>query len=98
MTRADRASTTSPSTSPRTADYDTVRGPFRTEAFATGIPASHAGIGPMGITVFADGTVLASGGANRGQLFRFPREGGQAGTPLIELPYPIFDMALDAAG
>src|SRR5262249_42849114 len=59
---------------------------------------SHADIGPMAIVMLPDGTVLASGGPTRGQLFHFGPDGGQAATPLASLPFPVFDMALDAHG
>jgi hypothetical protein len=82
----------------RPSEFRTVLHPFRTQSFATGIPASEAGIGPLAIVVFPDHSVLASGGPTRGQLYRFGVEGGDAGAPLARLPYPIFDMALDAKG
>src|SRR6185436_21194642 len=45
-----------------------------------------------------DRTVLASGGPGRNQLFRFTDQGGEAGTPLAVLPYPVFDLALGLNG
>ena len=45
-----------------------------------------------------DGTLLASGGASRNQLFRFSPRRRAAGTPLATLPYPIYELALDANG
>ena len=45
-----------------------------------------------------DGSVLASGGAARNQLFEFNSAGGVAGSPLATLPEPIYDMALDGSG
>src|SRR6202030_1461557 len=39
-----------------------------------------------------------SGGPARDQLFSYTAEGGQAGTPLATEPFPLYDMALDAAG
>ena len=52
----------------------------------------------MAIAARADGSVLASGGAGRNQLFAFGLEGGEAGNSLANLPYPVFDLAFDAAG
>ena len=79
-------------------EFQTVLRPFTAQAFATGIAQSHAQIGPLAIAVLADGSVLASGGPGRNQLFHFPADGGQAGVPLATLPVPIYDLALDAQG
>src|SRR4029079_9663266 len=79
-------------------EFATVLRPFSAQAFATGIPQSNAGIGPLAIVALADGSVLISGGANRGQLFHFSIEGGAAGIPSASLPYPIFTMALSPSG
>lgn len=89
-----------PNTPParRSSEFATVFRPFVANSFATGIPTSFAAIGPMAIVVFPDQTVLASGGANRGSLFRFGLEGGAAADPIATLPYPVFDMALAADG
>ena len=76
-------------------EFGSVLRPFIARSFATGIGSSFAGIGPMAMAVFPDGSVLASGGANRGSLFRFGVEGGEAINPLITLEQPIFDLALD---
>ena len=46
----------------------------------------------------ADGSVLASGGATRGQLFHFSADGGAASILLASLPYPVFDLALSPSG
>ncbi|MGE3817844.1 MAG: putative Ig domain-containing protein, partial [Isosphaeraceae bacterium] len=82
----------------RPSEFAEVLRPFRAEAFATGIAQSRADIGPMAIAVLPDHSVLASGGPGRNQLFRFTAEGGDAGRPLAVLPFPVFDLALDAAG
>ena len=87
---------TPPST--RLSEFSSVIRPFSAQAFATGIPQSHANIGPMAIAVFEDGSVLASGGANRGSLFRLSAAGGEVGNPIANLPYPVFDMAFDGNG
>ena len=72
--------------------------PFIASEFATGIPNSHANIAPLAIAVLKDGSVLASGGANRGSLYNFSPTGGAATTPLTTLQYPIFDLATDSNG
>ena len=79
-------------------EFTTVLRPFTAQAFATNIPASHAGIGPMAIAVQEDNSVLASGGPSRNQIFAFSVEGGRAGSPLYTLAHPAFDMLLDGAG
>jgi len=79
-------------------EFQEVLDPFRAQAFATGIGQSHAGIGPMAIAVRPDDMVIVSGGSNRSQLFLFDVEGGEAGLPFAELPYPAFDLAFDTRG
>ncbi|MAE65735.1 MAG: hypothetical protein CMJ18_15810, partial [Phycisphaeraceae bacterium] len=64
--------------STRASEFETVISPFVARSFATGIDPSFSGIGPMAILPFDDGSVLASGGLNRGSLFRFGIEGGDA--------------------
>src|SRR5205085_7093630 len=80
----------------RPPEFTTLVRPFVGSAFATGIGTSFAGIGPLAILVLPDGSVLASGGANRGSLYHLPRQGGAAGAPIATLDEPIFAMALDA--
>jgi large repetitive protein len=79
-------------------EYSVVLEPLVASAFATGIPTSHAGIGPMAVVEAPDGTVLVSGGEGRNQLHRFPSEGGVAGDPLISLDEPVFNLAFDQNG
>ncbi len=79
-------------------EFTSVVQPFIAEAFATGIPQSFASIGPVAIVVKPDGTILASGGPARNQLYQFPTTGGTAATPLATVPYPVFDMKFDAQG
>ncbi|MDM9385689.1 CARDB domain-containing protein [Chlorogloeopsis sp. ULAP01] len=83
-----------PTTNP--SEFKSVLRPFTAAAFATGIPNSHANIAPLAITILEDGSVLASGGANRGSLYRFDKDGGAASTPIATLSQPIFDMAVDS--
>lgn len=89
-----------PATAPltRPPEFTTVFRPFTAQSFATGITPSHAGIASMAILPMPDGSVIASGGLNRGSLYRFGAEGGPAGNPVTTLPYPIFDVALDSQG
>ncbi len=82
----------------RPSEFETVISPFVSSSFATGIPGSEGNIGPLAIVTLPDGSVIASGGLNRGSLYHFDLEGGEATNPLITLPYPIFDLALDPGG
>ncbi|MDH5639643.1 MAG: putative Ig domain-containing protein, partial [Nitrospira sp.] len=82
----------------RPSDFTSVLSPFTAQSFATGFQQSHGIIGPLALLPLADGSVLASGGFNRGELFRFSPDGGRAITPLITLDQPIYDLALDANG
>jgi hypothetical protein len=84
--------------STRPSDFTSVINPFTVQSFATSFQQSHGGIGPLAILPLADGSVLASGGLNRGQLFKFSVDGGQAITPLITLDQPIYDLAVDGQG
>jgi hypothetical protein len=79
-------------------EFATTIRPFGAEVFASNIPQSNADIGPLAMVVTPDGGILASGGANRGSLYRFGHDGGEAGTPLTTLDVPIFDMAFDKSG
>lgn len=89
-----------PSATPTTrpSEFSSVLRPFIASSFATGIPNSHANIAPLAIAVLKDGSVLASGGANRGSLYNFSATGGAATTPITTLQYPIFDLATDSNG
>ena len=79
-------------------EFTKVLRPFTAQAFATGIPTSGAHIAPMAIVALEDGSVIASGGGNRGSLYHLNKMGQQVGAPLVELPLPIFDLALDGYG
>src|SRR5262249_52671796 len=65
-----------PPSAARPSEFTSALQPFHVESFATGIPASEAGIGPMALVVLPDGSVLISGGPTRGQLYRFAADGG----------------------
>ncbi|KPJ75957.1 MAG: hypothetical protein AMJ54_13385, partial [Deltaproteobacteria bacterium SG8_13] len=82
----------------RPSEFDAVISPFTAQAFATGIAQSHADIGPMAIAEAPDGSILVSGGSNRGQIFRFDPQGGQAAAPWAALSDPVFNLAFDSQG
>ena len=79
-------------------EFTTTIAPFGAESFVTGIGGSGGGVGALAMVVTADGGIIVSGGANRGTLYRFGHDGGTAGTPLIELGVPIYDLAFDKNG
>ncbi len=83
----------SPLTSP--SEFDTVLNPFSLQAFATGFADSHAGVGALAILEMPDGSVLVSGGQNRGWIYKFTKDGGSANVPWAELDDPVFNLALD---
>jgi hypothetical protein len=66
--------------------------------FADGFGASSADIGALAMVQLADGTVLASAGAERNEVFAFGKDGGHSVTPLFTLDQPIMDMAVDQFG
>ncbi|MCH2247748.1 MAG: putative Ig domain-containing protein, partial [Crocosphaera sp.] len=78
-------------------EFDQVLRPFTAQSFATGIPESHGEIGPMAIALRPDGSILASGGTGRNQLYVIPPQGeNQAPVLLLQtLSHPIFDLAYD---
>ncbi|MBF2017367.1 MAG: putative Ig domain-containing protein [Rivularia sp. T60_A2020_040] len=79
-------------------EFNRVLRPFTAKAFATNIPQSHGEVGAMAIALLNNGNVIASGGKNRGSLYRFDSEGGEAKNPFAVLKYPVFDLALDNNG
>jgi sugar lactone lactonase YvrE len=88
-----------PQTAPSGTPFGTVLTPFAMGVFASNVPMSNAGVGPLGITFSPDGlSVYVTGGAARNQLFVFSRAGGAATTPLATLGYPLFDLAFDSIG
>jgi subtilase family serine protease len=82
----------------RPSQFGQVLAPFKAEVFATGIGQSHADIGPVAILVRPDGSVIVSGGANRGQLYAFSEFGGRAVNPVASFTQPIYDLAYDLDG
>ena len=79
-------------------EFDKVLRPFTAQSFVTNIQQSHGEVGAMAIAILDNGDVIASGGSNRGSLYRFDREGGEANNPFATLNYPVFDLALDKDG
>ena len=84
--------------SSKPSEFGQVLAPFVAEVFGTGVAQSHAGIGPLAILVNPDHSVIVSGGANRGQLYRFTEDGGQVLNPVASFDEPIFDLAYDHDG
>ncbi len=79
-------------------EFDEILFPFVGEAFATGIAQSHGNIGPMAIVEAPDESILVSGGANRNEIWRLNKQGGQVGTPWTQLDHPIFNLVFDSQG
>ncbi|MFY7948671.1 MAG: hypothetical protein ACOVRP_05605, partial [Gemmatimonas sp.] len=82
----------------QTADLRSVLAPMQLRGFASGFAGSAGDIGALAMVQLADGSVLASAGAQRNQVFRFGPEGGRSVAPLFELDSAVLDMALDANG
>ena len=82
----------------RSSEFEFVLRPFVARSFATGIEPSHAEIGPMALVEMPQGDIVVSGGPARNWLYRFDRQGGEAAQPWAELPYPIFNLAMDSQG
>ncbi|WP_372897880.1 CARDB domain-containing protein, partial [Stieleria sp.] len=81
-----------------TSEFGTVLNPFAARRFASGIPTSEAGIGPMAIAAREDGTTLISGGLGRNFLYEVSIEGGSVGNAIAELSHPIFDLEFAPSG
>jgi YD repeat-containing protein len=82
----------------RSSQFAQVLAPFKAELFASGIGASHAGVGALAILVEPDGSVIVSGGENRGALYRFSEFGGRAVNPFVVFDEPVYDMAYGLDG
>ncbi|MFO0444029.1 MAG: putative Ig domain-containing protein, partial [Betaproteobacteria bacterium] len=80
------------------ADLRSVLAPMQLRGFASGFAGSAGDIGALAMVQLADGSVLASAGTQRNQVFRFGPEGGRSLAPLFELDSAVLDMALDASG
>ncbi len=72
--------------------------PFTGASFARGIDSSGAGIDVVGIALSPDGTVFATGGSGRNELFKFTAGGSTAATPLATLDTPVYALAFDRDG
>ena len=79
-------------------EFSKVLRPFKASAFATGIPGSHGNISAMAILELPDNSFLISGRCDRGNLYKLDRIGVNVSSALIDLPVPIFEMALDENG
>ncbi|HRD90794.1 MAG TPA: putative Ig domain-containing protein, partial [Accumulibacter sp.] len=75
--------------------------PFTLRGFADGYRQSEADIGAQALVELPDGSVLASAGSERNQVYRYDQNGPgkqTRSTPLFTLDAPILDLAVDARG
>ncbi|MFN4116304.1 MAG: hypothetical protein ACK4F7_07375, partial [Inhella sp.] len=87
-----------PALGAQSADLRAVLAPLQLRGFASGFQGSQGDIGALALIELADGSVLASAGAQRNEVFRFAKEGGRSTQPLFTLDSAVLDMALDALG
>ena len=69
-------------------DLQSVLAPMTLRGFADGFTASSADIGALAMVQLADGTILASAGAERNEVFKYAKDGGHTVTPLFTLDQP----------
>ncbi|HSV48544.1 MAG TPA: hypothetical protein VLJ58_22340, partial [Ramlibacter sp.] len=69
--------------------------PFTARTFADGFSGSAADVGALALAQLSDGSVLASAGEGRNEVFRFAKDGGRSTEPLFTLDAPVMDMAVD---
>ena len=79
-------------------DLQSVLAPMTVRGFASGFSGSEGDIGALAMVELADGSILASAGELRNEVFRFDKLGGRSTTPLFTLDSPVLDMAVDALG
>ena len=79
-------------------DLRSVLAPMQVRAFGSGFAGSAGDIGALALVQLMDGSVLASAGTARNEVYRFAPEGGRSTTPLFTLDAAVLDMALDAVG
>ena len=79
-------------------DLQSVLAPMALQSFASGFGVGAADIGAMAMVELPNQTVLVSAGANRNQVFAYPKTGGQGTTPLFTLSAPVLSMAVDSVG
>ncbi|HET7864109.1 MAG TPA: putative Ig domain-containing protein, partial [Burkholderiaceae bacterium] len=79
-------------------DLQSVLAPMTVRGIANGFASSDADIGALAMVELADGSVLASAGSLRNEVYRFSKDGGRSTTPLFVLDSPVLDMAVDALG
>ena len=83
-------------TTTKPSEFQQVIRPFTSSTFVKNIAQSGAGIGALALLPLADGTLLASGGVNRGDLYAIDQLGNKR---LINtFSEPIYDLAQDANG
>ncbi|HNB45966.1 MAG TPA: putative Ig domain-containing protein, partial [Burkholderiaceae bacterium] len=85
----------------QTSDLQSVLSPFTLRGFADGYRQSEADIGAQALVELPDGSVLASAGSERNQVYRYDQNGPgkqTRSTPLFTLDAPILDLAVDARG
>ncbi|WP_233259655.1 CARDB domain-containing protein, partial [Ramlibacter sp. WS9] len=69
--------------------------PFTARTFADGFSGSAADVGALAMVQLSDGSVLASAGQGRNEVFRFAKDGGRSTQPVFTLDVPVMDMAVD---
>ncbi|MDH3209385.1 MAG: Ig domain-containing protein, partial [Burkholderiaceae bacterium] len=79
-------------------DLQTVLAPLQIRGWGSGFAASAGDIGALAMVELADGSVLASGGTARNEVFHFDEDGGRSTSPLFTLDAAVLDMAIDALG
>ncbi len=79
-------------------DLQSVLAPMTVRGFADGFTGSDGDIGALAMVQLSDGSVLASAGSLRNEVFKFGKDGGHTTTPLFVLDSPVLDMAVDALG
>jgi hypothetical protein len=79
-------------------DLRSVLAPLQVRGFGSGFGRSDADIGALALVTLTDGSVLASAGSERNEVFRFEKTGGRSTTPLFRLDAAVLDMAVDGLG
>ena len=79
-------------------DLQSVLAPMMVRGFADGFTGSDGDIGALAMVQRSDGSVLASAGSLRNEVFKFGKDGGHSTTPLFPLDSTVLGMAVDALG
>jgi hypothetical protein len=82
----------------RPAAYRAAIAPFSLESLVTDLTGSQADIGALAVVGLGDGSILYSGGADRGWLYRISSDGVAEAEPFARLGEPIYDLALGKDG